>query len=320
VNIISQNIKNLFIQKSKELGFEKIGFAKADILEDETTHLETWLKLGYDADMKWIEKGFSKRKDVKLILEDAKSVVSLAYNYYTPFVHDEKLPKISRYAWGKDYHKVLEKKLKLLIASLSEAISFLPRETASADLKVGLAVRSYVDTGPVMDKAWAVRAGIGWLGKHTNVITECGSWVFLCSIITNIEFDSYNTPVTDQCGSCTLCISACPTGAITDEYVLDSNKCISYQTIENHGEIPEDLNLDGWIFGCDVCQDVCPYNLPKYTKNANDESFYPKSEIFNKSREELEEINEEQFTKILAVSPIKRTKYAGWKRNLERFE
>ena len=261
--------------------------------------------------MNWIEKGFDKRNDVKLILENAKSVISLAYNYYTPVEHDQSKPKISRYAWGKDYHKVLKKKLK----ELSE---YIKQTTPNPN---GLAITYYVDDGPVMDKAWAVRSGIGWMGKHTNVINpEYGSWLFLSEIITNIEFEHYDSPITDLCGACTLCISACPTGAIIDEYKLDANLCISYHTIENRGEIPKSINLDGWLFGCDVCQDVCPYNSPKYNHDCKDENFYPKEELETqgvwKTKSELEQITEEEFNNIFSDSPIKRTKFKGWKRNL----
>jgi len=350
VNISSLNIKNSIIQKAKSLGFEKIGFAKYEVPEKESSHLQKWIDSGYDADMTWIKKGFDKRRDIRNILPEAKSVISLAFNYYTPFEHDDTKPKISRYAWGKDYHKVLKKKLKELLnceafQRNAEAISsgkyHIPDEIASSR-SAGLAILAYADDGPVMDKAWAVRAGIGWQGKHSNVINpDFGSWFFICNIITNIEFDSHDSPIEDQCGSCTLCISACPTGAIVNEYVVDSNRCISYHTIENRGEIPDNINLDGWIFGCDVCQDVCPYNSPKQNRVTNDESFYPINELLPLTKgespkaegvltspipllskegikAELETFTEEQFNIIFADSPIKRTKYKGWKRNLKK--
>jgi epoxyqueuosine reductase len=353
LNLTSSYIKKLITDKAKELGFVHTGFSKAEVIENESARLRTWLDKGYAADMNWIEKGFEKRKDVKLIVEDAKSVISLAYNYYTPFEHDDTLPKISRYAWGKDYHKVLKKKLKELCEFIEchcdpecsgGAIPKIDEEIASREfiphLDAGLAMKIYVDDGPVMDKAWAVKSGIGWMGKHTNVISpQYGSWIFLCNIITNIEFDEYDSPIEDLCGSCTLCISACPTGAIIDEYKVDANRCISYQTIENRGEIPENINFDGWIFGCDVCQDVCPYNSPKYNLPTDDLNFYPKDELMTtpplqggvpaggggqeaefKSKEELSQITEEEFNIIFADSPIKRTKYKGWKRNLGKIE
>ena len=348
MKLTTQNFKNLITDKANELGFVKTGFAKYEVLENESKKLNEWLDLGYDADMTWIKKGFGKRKDIRLIMEDAKSVISLAYNYYTPFTHNEGKPKISRYAWGKDYHKVLKKKMKELCRYLEEV---------QGDTSTALSVKFYVDDGPVMDKVWAQRAGIGWMGKHTNIINpEYGSWLFLCEIITNIEFENYDSPIEDLCRSCSLCISACPTGAITEEYVVDANKCISYQTIENRGEIPDSINLNGWIFGCDICQDVCPYNAPKYNHVTDDDSFKPKQELLSPpskgdlggfviltslyplltkegtksnlplsngggfaTKAELEAITEEAFNSIFADSPIKRTKYKGWKRNLERF-
>ncbi|HEY3249530.1 MAG TPA: tRNA epoxyqueuosine(34) reductase QueG [Ignavibacteria bacterium] len=344
MNITSLNIKNSIIQKAKELGFEKIGFARYEVLEKESENLNHWINMGYEADMEWIERGFDKRRDIRNIVPDAKSVISLAYNYYTPFEHDELKPKISRYAWGKDYHKVLKKKLKELCNCEFEARTPLnPPFNQRGDERSegGFVFKYYVDDGPVMDKAWAVKAGLGWQGKHSNVINpDFGSWFFICNIITNIEFDSYDSPIEDLCGSCTLCISACPTGAITDEYVVDSNKCLSYQTIENRGEIPNEIDLNGWLFGCDICQDVCPYNSPKYNRITKDESFYPlqalKAPPLNcersgglpaeasaqaggfKSKSELIEITEQLFNTIFADSPIKRTKYKGWRRNLEK--
>ncbi|MCI0715434.1 MAG: 4Fe-4S binding protein [Chlorobi bacterium] len=207
-----------------------------------------------------------------------------------------------------------------------------------------------------MDKVWAQKSGVGWMGKHTNIINpEYGSWLFLCEIITNIEFGNYDMPIEDLCGSCSLCISACPTGAITEEYIVDANKCISYQTIENKGEIPDSIDLSGWIFGCDICQDVCPYNSPKYNHITEDTSFYPKEELLSPpskgdlggcviqtspnpllakegtkgeliipkgfaAKAELEAITEEQFNYAFADSPIKRTKFKGWRRNLERIK
>jgi epoxyqueuosine reductase len=313
LNLTSQNIRSLITEKAKGLDFFKTGFAKYEILENESAKLHEWLELGYDADMEWIKRGLDKRRDIRLIMPEAKSIISLAYNYYTPFEHDDAKPKISRYAWGKDYHKILKPKLKELCNFLSDLFPS------------GILARAYVDDGPVMDKVWAQKAGIGWMGKHTNIINlEYGSWFFICSIITSIEFDTYSEPIEDLCGSCSLCISACPTGAITNEYVVDANKCISYQTIENRNEIPESINLDGWIFGCDVCQDVCPYNSPKYNHVTNDENFYPGKITLPLTKGEYpqgEEVlpqTEDEFSEAFAQSPIKRTKFKGWKRNLER--
>ena len=337
--------------KAKELGFIACGFAKYEVLESESQHLREWLDAGKQADMAWIERGFEKRKDVRHIMPEAQSVISLAFNYYTPFEHDESKPKISRYAWGKDYHKILKKKLKELSEFIIQTSpnpllgkeGTFDRFPVNNGANLGVLCRAYVDDGPVMDKVWAQRAGIGWMGKHSNIINpEYGSWFFLCEIITNIDFGIYDTPIEDMCGNCTLCISACPTGAITTEYSVDANKCISYQTIENRGEIPQDLNLDGWIFGCDVCQDVCPFNSPKYNHVTEEKGFWPKlitspptpllkgeggkqsesieQPINEMSKENLLLLTEEQFAEVFADSPIKRTKYGGWKRNLVRID
>jgi epoxyqueuosine reductase len=306
--LINNSIHNSIKIKAEELGFAKTGFAKVEILEKESENLRHWLDLGYDADMKWIEKGYEKRKDIRNIMDDAKTVISLAYYYNTPFEHDEN-PKISRYAWGKDYHKIIKAKLK-------EFSSFIEGLT---DSEPKIKTKFYVDDGPVMDKAWAVKAGIGWQGKHTNVINpELGSWLFLSEIITNLEFDIYDKPIEDMCGSCRICINACPTSALVDDYKIDSNLCISYHTIENKGEIPAYIDLHGWIYGCDICQDVCPYNHKDII--TADSDFYPKEEIRNKLKEELFNINEDEFNAIFVDSPFKRTKYSGWKRNLDRFK
>lgn len=347
MNISILNIKNSIYAKAKDLGFFKIGFAKYEVLESESGYLRKWLDEGKQADMAWIEKGFEKRKDLRHIMPEAKSVISLAFNYYSPFEHDDTNPKISRYAWGKDYHKVLKMKLKELCEFITQTspkshhgcdlpllrkegtLDLLPLDNGECPQDVGVLTRAYVDDGPVMDKVWAQRAGIGWMGKHTNIINpEYGSWFFLSEIITNIDFEIYDVPIEDMCGSCSLCISACPTGAITSEYVVDANKCISYQTIENRGDIPADINLDGWIFGCDVCQDVCPFNSPKYNHVTVEEGFYPRvilsasegSTLDNTDKQTLEAITEEEFSTIFADSPIKRTKFKGWKRNLERIK
>ena len=368
MNITNQSFKNSIESKARELGFFACGFAKYEALEDESQKLRKWLDTGMQADMAWIERGFEKRKDIRNIMPEAKSVISLAFNYYTPFEHDESKPKISRYAWGKDYHKILKKKLKELcevivltspptpllkgegsntseILAESKSLNNISLPAPELKVKERILLKSYVDDGPVMDKVWAQKAGIGWMGKHTNIINpEYGSWFFLCEIITNIDFGTYDTPIEDMCGSCTLCISACPTGAIESEYVVDANKCISYQTIENRGDIPPEINLDGWIFGCDVCQDVCPYNSPKYNHVTEEKGFWPLQEISKLLKDETNEeelkatspnpltekpvqgltkegaleLTEKQFAKTFADSPIKRTKYTGWKRNLDR--
>ena len=293
----------IVIEKAKQLGFDLVGFAKADLLEDETEKLQQWLEKGYQASMSYMEKNLKKRKDVKEILPKAKSVISLALNYYTPEKYSNEIDKgkVSRYAWGKDYHLVIWQKLNELEIELKV-------------LEPELETLSYVDTGPVMDKAWAVCAGIGWMGKHTNVINpNIGSWFFIANIITNYEFD-YSEVIIDHCGTCTACIDACPTNAIVDEYIVDANKCISFQTIENKNEIPVELKgkFDNWIFGCDICQDVCPWNN-KFSVVTSGKEFYPKNKEI--SFDEVLALDNNSFKERFAESPIKRTKLKGLKRN-----
>lgn len=294
----------ILVEKAKEFGFSKIGFVRADLLEKEAGRLNHWLSSGYNAGMKYMERNSEKRRDIKNILPDAKSVVSLAVNYFTKDFHKEEegFGKVSRYAWGKDYHLIIWDMLEQLEDELKKIDS-------------GFECKSYVDTGPVMDKAWAVKSGIGWMGKHSNVITkEMGSWIFLASIITNYEFD-YNEPMNDFCGTCTACIDACPTKAIVNDYVVDGNKCISYLTIENKGEISNEFKgqFIGWIFGCDICQDVCPWN-----KSFAEETVI--NEFKSKQNKELNlktiiEMSEDDFKLRFEESPIKRAKLKGIQRN-----
>ena len=293
----------IVIEKAKQLGFDLVGFAKADLLVEETKNLEMWLDKGYQATMSYMEKNLHKRKNVKEILPTAKSVISLALNYYTPEIHSNEVDKgkVSRYAWGKDYHLVIWQKLNKL-------------ETELKELEPELETLSYVDTGPVMDKVWAVRAGIGWMGKHTNVINpDYGSWFFIATIITNYEFE-YSEIIADHCGTCTACIEACPTNAIVSEYVVDANKCISFQTIENKDEIPIELkgNFDNWIFGCDICQDVCPWNN-KFSVVTTVKDFYPQNKEI--SFNEVLGLDNNSFKERFSESPIKRTKLNGLQRN-----
>lgn len=293
------------IEKAKELGFDLVGFTCADKLTIETENLKEWLKRGYHGTMEYMSRNFEKRFDVKNILPDAHSVISLAMNYYSRHNYSDQkgFGKVSRYAWGKDYHLVIWEKLEIFEEELKKHDSAFQCLT-------------YVDTGPVMDKAWAVRTGIGWLGKHTNVITrELGSWIFLATVITNYEFD-YNKPVADFCGSCTACIDACPTNAIVQEYVVDANKCISYLTIENRNSIPNKFKdqFDNWLFGCDICQDVCPWNN-KFSVLSNEMEFEPVNKEI--SLEEVSSMDEERFKQRFETSPIKRAKLSGMKRNAD---
>ena len=296
---------DIVVEEARSAGFDLIGFAKAEILTDEINKLKVWLKRGYQSGMKYMERNLEKRKDVKEILSGAKSVISLAFNYYTDgdYSNEKGKGKISRYAWGKDYHLVIWDKLAILEESLKE-------------LDPSFNSISYVDSGPVMDKVWAKKAGLGWIGKHTNLINkEYGSWIFLANIITNYEF-SYSNEIEDFCGSCTACIEACPTKAIVEEYVVDSNKCISNLTIENKGQIPEEFRgkFDNWLYGCDICQDVCPWNI-KFFQITPLQEFRPveKEILF----EEVLSMNNSQFKERFATSPIKRAKLKGLKRNAE---
>lgn len=293
----------IVINKSHELGFDLVGFAKADILESETNNLQAWLDKGFHGSMDYMNRNIEKRKDVTQILTDAKSVISLAMNYYTPIEHKKETNsgKISRYAWGKDYHLVIWEKLSFL-------------EDYLKNLDSGFESKSYVDTGPVMDKVWAVKSGIGWLGKNTNVINkDIGSWFFIANVITNIEFE-YSLTIADFCGLCNACLDACPTNAITQPYVVDANRCISFLTIENKSAIGEEFKgkFDNWMFGCDVCQDVCPWNK-KFSEPTLISEFHPTNT--NLSLSDIIKMDEIEFKKRFETSPIKRTKLTGLKRN-----
>lgn len=300
------NLKNNIIKICKDSGFELVKFSKPEYLKNEKIYLDNWIKEGKNATMKWMENNIEKRVNPFLVMDDVKSIISLALLYDTPVLHsdDSNLPKISRYAWGKrDYHKIIKSKLKQICKDI---------ELLSPDIKT----KFYVDDGPLMDKVWAVRSGIGWMGKNTNVINpELGSYFFLSEILINKELE-YDEPIEDMCKNCRLCLVECPTGALYDEYKLDANLCISYQTIENRGEIPEEINLNGWIFGCDICQEVCPYNS-KGVFTA-EELFFPREELTNKSFDDLLNYTEKEFNETFSGTPVKRTKYTGWIRNLKK--
>jgi epoxyqueuosine reductase len=296
-------INKIVIEKAKQVGFDFVGFATAESLDKESENLQEWLDKKFQAGMEYMERNFEKRKDVAQILPNAKSVISLGLNYYTPdsYSNDESSGKISRYAWGIDYHLIIW----AMLDELEEALKKIDPEFESI---------SYVDTGPVMDKAWAVRAGIGWLGKHTNVINrEIGSWFFIANIITNYEFE-YSEQIEDFCGSCTACLDACPTDAIVQEYVVDANKCISYLTIENKEKISEEFKgkFDNWIFGCDICQDVCPWNQ-KFPVESLIKDFKPQNKQIE--LDEILQMTESEFKEKFHASPVKRAKLSGLKRN-----
>ena len=293
-------------EKAKQLGFDLVGFSEATKLEYEFHHLEKWLKNGYNSNMRYMERNLEKRRDVKEILPSAKSIISLGLNYYVKgeYSKNPNQGKVSRYAWGTDYHYIIWQKLDELILSLK-----------SLDEKFD--AKSYVDTGPVMDKSWAVRSGLGWQGKNSNIINKKnGSWFFIATVITNYNF-ALSEIVTDHCGKCTACIDACPTDAIIQPYVVDANKCISNLTIENKGEIPIEFKgkFDGWIFGCDICQDVCPWNK-KFSTETKVEEFLT-GENKEIKIQSVSEMTNSQFKKKYFSSPIYRAKAKGIKRNAE---
>ncbi len=299
------SLDNMVVVKTaNDLGFELVGFSPAIELTDETLKLQKWLDSGYQAGMKYMERNTERRKNVKEILSTAKSVISLGLNYYTSeeYSGEKSKGKVSRYAWGKDYHLIIWKKLDELIKLLKK-------------INPSFEAISYVDTGPLMDKAWAVNSGLGWFGKHSNVINRnYGSWFFIANIICNTEFNYSNIEV-DHCGSCTACIDECPTSAIVSDYVVDANKCISYLTIENKGDIPEKFQdkFDNWIFGCDICQDVCPWNN-KFSKITSVSEF---NNVGNKELflEEINNMSGVEFKQRFKDSPILRAKLKGLLRN-----
>ena len=293
-------------EKALELGFCKLGIVPADVLEEEGEKFLQWIKRGHHGEMAWMNRDPKKRVDPKLIYPEARSVIVVAMNYYSPHEHRNSLGrgKISRYAWGDDYHPVVREKLLTLLA-------WIKGEVPGADGKV------CVDTSPMLEKAWAVRAGIGWLGKHTNVITtDHGSWVFLGEIILNIELEYDADVVADHCGSCTACLDACPTRAIVEPYVVDSRKCISYATIELRDEqLPSDIaeNLNGWLYGCDICQDVCPWN--RFEQPTVESSFEPRNNETSLDLAALSQMTHEEYVERFRGSAMKRAKLTGLQRN-----
>jgi epoxyqueuosine reductase len=295
-------------QKASEIGIHKIGIVRAEPLTDEKKYLETWLEKGFHAEMRWMEREPEKRADPTILFLEAKSVIVVALNYFTPHEHidsDEK-GKVSRYAWGDDYHDVLKEKLRELFA-------FIKEENTEAEGKI------CVDTAPIMDKAWAVRSGLGWLGKHSNLITkEFGSWVFIGEILLNLELEYDEEIVEDHCGTCTKCLDACPTDAIVAPYIVDSNRCISYATIElRDAEIPNNIaeNLNGWLYGCDICQDICPWN--RFEKPTEESIFEPREDNVSPDLDKIIEMQHEEYVEKFRRSAMKRTKLSGLKRNAE---
>ena len=290
-------------QLALELGFHKVGIARAESPPDDGAHLENWLGFGYHATMDWVMSRKDERANIKTYFPAAKSVVSVAMNYYHG--ESEGDMKISNYAWGEDYHKVLKNRLRQLFQTVQEL---------QPDVQ-GIAC---VDTSPVMEKSWAQRAGLGWVGKHTNLISkDYGSWLFLGELILDCELE-YDLPFSeDLCGTCTACIDACPTDAIVEDYLLDSNRCISYLTIEHRGDLPEEManQLHGWIYGCDICQEVCPWNI-KFARKSSEDSFAPQQEIVKRTKVEWLALTEDDYRRTFRNSAVKRTKFEGLKRNI----
>ena len=290
--------------EAKRLGFLSCGISKAQFLEEEAPRLENWLTQNMHGEMRYMENHFDKRLDPTKLVPDSKSVISLLLNYFPSETQNENSYKISKYAYGRDYHFVIKDKLKQLLISIQEEIGAVHG-------------RAFVDSAPVLDKAWAAKSGLGWIGKHSNLLTkQTGSFYFIAELIVDLDLE-YDTPVTDHCGSCTACIDACPTQAIVDPYVVDGSKCISYLTIELKNEIPSEFTnqMDDWMFGCDVCQDVCPWN--RFSKPHNQPLFNPHPELLQNSKEDWEEITKEVFNEIFRKSAVKRTKYEGLKRNIQ---
>ncbi|WP_317167333.1 tRNA epoxyqueuosine(34) reductase QueG [Winogradskyella costae] len=290
--------------EAKRLGFLSCGISKAEFLETEAPRLEAWLNKNMNGEMHYMENHFDKRLDPTLLVEGSKSVVSLLLNYYPSETQTDDSYKLSKYAYGNDYHHVIKHKLKSLLYFIQDEIG-----------EVG--GRAFVDSAPVLDKAWAAKSGLGWIGKHSNLLTQqVGSFYFIAELIIDLELE-YDHITTDHCGTCTKCIDACPTEAITEPYVVDGSKCISYFTIELKENLPTEFKgkFDDWMFGCDVCQDVCPWN--KFSKPHNEPLFNPHPELLDMTKKDWEEITEDTFKKVFQKSAVKRTKFPGLERNIK---
>lgn len=300
-----EQLSQIIKQKALDFGFQNCGIAKAGFLEEEAPRLEQWLKAGMHGEMQYMENYFDKRLDPTLLLDGAKSVISLSYNYFP----DKEISsfdnfKISKYAYGQDYHDILKKILADMVAELQADIG-------------DFGFRVFVDSAPVLERAWARKSGIGWVGKNANLLTkQSGSFYFLAEIICDLSL-SYDHPTTDHCGSCRRCIDACPTGAIVAECVVDGSRCISYATIELKSEIPPSYagQMEDWMFGCDICQDVCPWN--RFSKPHRQPAFQPNDALMTFRKRDWQELSQEVFSEIFRKSPVKRTKYSGLKRNID---
>ena len=302
---MSKTLNTNFIkQEAKRLGFMSCGISKAEFLEQEAPRLEHWLNTNQHGQMQYMENNFDKRLDPSKLVEGSKSVISLLLNYYPEKQQINDTFKISKYAFGQDYHYVIKQKLKELLASIQENIG-------------AISGRAFVDSAPVLDKAWAAKSGIGWIGKNSNLITkQIGSFYFIAELIIDLELD-YDNPTTDHCGSCTACIDACPTGAIETPYVVNGSKCISYFTIELKENIPQEMKgkFNDWIFGCDICQDVCPWN--KFSKPHNEPLFNTNPELLSLTKKNWLEITDKTFNVIFDKSAINRAKFPKFIKNMQ---
>jgi len=299
--IITAQLKNI----ASSLGFSYCGISKADFLKEEAPKLEEWLKRGYQGKMSYLENHFDKRLDPTKLVPGAKSVISLVYNYYPEkdLANDHTL-KIAKYAYGEDYHVVIKDKLKEFLRLIREEIGDVQG-------------RAFVDSAPVMERTWAKKSGVGWIGKNSLLLNRSmGSFFFLAELIIDLELE-YDGPIKDYCGTCTACMDACPTDAIPQPYVVDGSKCISYFTIELKEEIPNDVKgkFENWIFGCDICQDVCPWN--RFSKPHEEKRFLPDHELMKMSKKDWREITEDVFQKVFKKSAVKRTGFIGLKRNIK---
>lgn len=303
--IYTQKLK----QKALELGFSGVQIAQAKELTAEARKLEQWLNSGFHGQMNYMGNHFEKRIDPRKLVEGAKSVVSLMYNYYTPKEQeDSTAPKISKYAYGKDYHYVVKSKLRELLEYMQEEVG-------------EISGRCFVDSAPVLERDWAKHSGLGWIGKNTLLINkQKGSFFFLAELIIDLDLD-YDAPIKDYCGTCTRCIDACPTNAIDEKgYLVDGSKCISYATIELRDELPTELKgkFENWMFGCDICQEVCPWN--RFSTAHQEPEFEPHPDLLTMSKKEWQDITEEVFQKVFKKSAVKRTKYKGLVRNIKFLE
>ncbi len=301
---VKENRTTIIKTEAKRLGFLSCAISKAEFLEEEAPRLEKWLNQHMHGNMQYMENHFDKRLDPTRLVHESKSVISLIYSYFpTENQQDETAPKISKYAYGTDYHFVIKDKLKSLLSFIQDEIGEVHG-------------RAFVDSAPILEKAWAAKSGLGWIGKHSNLLTQqVGSFYFITELIIDLELVNDN-PVTDHCGTCTACIDACPTQAIVEPYAVDGSKCISYFTIELKEELPTSMKaqFDDWMFGCDVCQDVCPWN--RFSKTHNEPLFNPHPDLLSMTKKDWQEITEEVFAKVFKKSAVKRTKFSGLQRNI----